>query len=400
MKIIRTKTKKFWVHETRTTNSNRRPQKKKQLQTWKGSKRKTSKIATTRRRRWWERSSTKSSAKKTWHQKFGEKWWSRWFQKGDMARPEKLPSNLYAVHTAQNFPDTPTQQASQQTRSTPFYWPGRVSMQLSNCRSPGGIQIARTNEESMDSQRVARDGRLRRSFWYKTSWGNMEISSQIQRQQCMHMPAEKSHTDQRATVLTNKEGDESKIERETKQGDHLSSSGSGEKGVWESCWSTSSLTALSNLRFADDVLLFFHNTETTKEDDVRLQKECRSTIRTGWASFAKCRRVNIKITAASTQTTPTRLSRYTYNDVRLRHVGTRSNMRNWFARHNGKCSAPIIQTRTKYKKKSNQENEEKYENEDDSNDNRPETDSEQEKTQAAEEIETAASPSKTTPMKA
>ena len=44
----------------------------------------------------------------------------------------------------------------------------------------------------------------------------MEISSQIQRQQSMHMPAEKSHTDERATVLTNKESDESKIERETK----------------------------------------------------------------------------------------------------------------------------------------------------------------------------------------
>ena len=59
-----------------------------------------------------------------------------------------------------------------------------------------------------------------------------------------------------------------------------------------------------------------------------------------------------------------------------------------------------MQTRTKYIKKSNQENEEKYDNEDDSNDNGPETDSEQEKTQASDEIKTAASPSKMTPMKA
>ena len=50
------------------------------------------------------------------------------------------------------------------------------------------------------------------------------------------------------------------------------------KGVWESCWSTSSLTAFSNLRFADDVPLFFTTLKQQKKmmSDFKRNAEAQS----------------------------------------------------------------------------------------------------------------------------
>ena len=88
----------------------------------------------------------------------------------------------------------------------------------------------------------------------------------------------KLHTDQKATVLTDKEYDEFEIKRGTKQGDPLSSllrntvvqyALEGDLKRWQRTnkgipLSEQKKDCLTNLRFADDVLLFSTSFEQTE----------------------------------------------------------------------------------------------------------------------------------------